>query len=307
MLLSQQEFYNFMVENLLGPKGKIFPKRISEKSFSKYPKGLDAWETFQHWIPKMQSIKFPKSKEFWGRTKLNIPWDEVLVCKECGKPIRIFGVNFCSAKCGAKNSETREKFRETNLIKSGVIHPSKLEYIKRKKIETFKERYGCENPMQIEKVKKHFHKNLQTRLQKEYLTKKKNKTFKSSKEELKFFEYFKKYFPDAISHYRSVLYPWQCDIYIPSTNTFIEIQRSWTHGGRPYIKEECKEQLLKWKEKAKTSNYYKNAIKTWIQRDVEKRNWAKSHGLNYIEIFCSLEDYASRNSSKIATSSGLFV
>ena len=40
-----------------------------------------------------------------------------------------------------------------------------------------------------------------------------------------------------------------------------------------------------WKEKSKTSNYYKNAINIWTNTDVIKRNTAKKNNLNYLEIF----------------------
>ena len=35
-----------------------------------------------------------------------------------------------------------------------------------------------------------------------------------------------------------------------------------------------------WQEKAKTSQFYANAIKTWTERDVEKQRVAKENNLN---------------------------
>lgn len=40
-----------------------------------------------------------------------------------------------------------------------------------------------------------------------------------------------------------------------------------------------------WKEKSKTSDYYKTAINVWTNTDVIKRNTAKKNNLNYLEIF----------------------
>ena len=71
---------------------------------------------------------------------------------------------------------------------------------------------------------------------------------------------------------------------------FIECQYSWTHGGHPYNKENDKEKLELWKEKAKTSKYYQNAINTWTIRDVNKREIANKNGLNYLEFF-SYKDF----------------
>ena len=77
-----------------------------------------------------------------------------------------------------------------------------------------------------------------------------------------------------------------CDFYIPSKDLFIELQASWTHGGRPFDGSiECQKQLNTWKQKASISNYYKNAIETWTKRDVLKRQTAEKNNLNYIEIW----------------------
>lgn len=67
-------------------------------------------------------------------------------------------------------------------------------------------------------------------------------------------------------------YPFKCDFYIISEDKFIEVHGTWTHGGRPFDKNdpECINKLNVWKEKAKTSDYYKNAIYTWTDLDVRK-------------------------------------
>ena len=71
---------------------------------------------------------------------------------------------------------------------------------------------------------------------------------------------------------------------------FIECQYYWTHGGHPYNKENDKEKFELWKEKAKTSKYYQNAINTWTIRDVNKREIANKNNLNYLEFF-SYKDF----------------
>lgn len=86
-------------------------------------------------------------------------------------------------------------------------------------------------------------------------------------------------------------YPYHCDFYLPKYDLFIELNVFWHHGGKIfYITDiDCINQLNKWKEKAKTSKSYKEAINTWTKRDVEKRNTAKNNNLNYIELF-SIDD-----------------
>ena len=92
---------------------------------------------------------------------------------------------------------------------------------------------------------------------------------------------------DVITQYSAdKRYPFNCDFYIKSKDLFIELNLSWTHGGKLF--EGTDEDLTKlavWEEKAKTSEYYKNAIQTWTMRDVLKYNTAKQNHINYLVIY----------------------
>ena len=92
--------------------------------------------------------------------------------------------------------------------------------------------------------------------------------------------------------YRSELYPFNCDFYIPSLDLYIECHFNWTHGGRCFNanNESCKEQLAQWKDKAKTSKYYENAIYTWIDLDIRKKQCAIDNKLNWL-CFYTIEDF----------------
>lgn len=92
---------------------------------------------------------------------------------------------------------------------------------------------------------------------------------------------------NVIRQYRSTEYPYNCDFYIKSLNLYIECNFHWTHGGHEFDKNNPSdiEKLNEWKNKAKSSKYYKNAIKTWTIRDVEKKNIAKNNDLNYVIIY----------------------
>ena len=98
-------------------------------------------------------------------------------------------------------------------------------------------------------------------------------------------------FPDVQYQYFSEEYPFACDFYIPSLDLYIEYHGSWTHGSRPFNKddESCIEQLTIWQEKANTSQFYQNAIDTWTIRDVRKRQCAIDNKLNWI-CFYSMDD-----------------
>ena len=94
----------------------------------------------------------------------------------------------------------------------------------------------------------------------------------------------KEIFSDIIRQYRSELYPFSCDFYIPTEDLYIECNYTWTHGGKPY--EGTKEdniKLNKWKEK--NTKFYNNAIYTWTDLDVRKRNIVKQNNLNFIEFW----------------------
>lgn len=84
-------------------------------------------------------------------------------------------------------------------------------------------------------------------------------------------------------------YPYHCDFYIKSLDLFVELNAHWTHGGKPFDPDdkECQKQLALWEEKAKYSQYHRNAIKTWTERDVIKINTALDNNINYITLYSS--------------------
>lgn len=127
--------------------------------------------------------------------------------------------------------------------------------------------------------------SLQKRQEKQYQTKKQNNSFNISKPESQYFAFLKTKFTedDIITQYKDNRYPFTCDFYIKSKDLFIELNLSWTHGYHPFnINSEEDLTLLEfWKQKAETSDYYKNAIYTWTDLDVRKLNCLNENKLNY--------------------------
>lgn len=124
----------------------------------------------------------------------------------------------------------------------------------------------------------------------QYLTKKKNNSFNKSQPEEDYYQELLKLYPeeDILRQYKDQRYPFACDFYIKSLDIFIEINKCWTHGGRPYDPNdlECEDQLNNWRLKAEAgSQFYKNAIYTWTDLDVRKQKIAKQNNLNYITIY----------------------
>lgn len=124
---------------------------------------------------------------------------------------------------------------------------------------------------------------------KRYETMAKNNTFNASKPEDTLYEELVNNFgkDNVLRHYKCDRYPFYCDFYIKSEDKFIELNAHWTHGGKPFDSDdvECLEKLNLWKEKAKTSQFYKNAIETWTVRDVNKINVSKINNLNIEFIY----------------------
>ena len=167
-----------------------------------------------------------------------------------------------------KNKETLEKLGVTNVFQ--------LEEVKKKSKETIVKKYGVEHNLQSKQVQ-----------DKVNATKRKNGTFNTSKPEQKTKGLLEECFPDTKCQYESELYPFNCDFYIPCLDLYIEYQGFWSHGKHPFdLKSEKDLEKLKiWKEKSKTSKFYKNAIETWTVRDPLKRKIAKQNNLKWSEFF----------------------
>lgn len=124
---------------------------------------------------------------------------------------------------------------------------------------------------------------------KRYLTKKNNHSFKTSKtEELCYIQILEKY-PNAKHGYKSDKYPFVCDLYIPELDLYIELNFHWTHGGHLYDENNDLDILNIWKEKAKTSKYFENAIHTWTIRDINKVKIAKQNNVQLLIFYCKSE------------------
>lgn len=122
----------------------------------------------------------------------------------------------------------------------------------------------------------------------------KNKTWNSSKDEEYIYDKLLNIFKCVKRQYKSIVYPFCCDFYIPQIDTYIEYQGSDLHNGRPYIGNEYdlnEIQLIKKKSEkikiktGKDKTRYDNKIIVWTIKDVKKRNIAKQNNLNYLEFW----------------------
>ena len=107
----------------------------------------------------------------------------------------------------------------------------------------------------------------------------------TSKAEMRIFEKLKQTFPDTINHYKSNVYPFNCDFYIPSIDTYIEYQGFYTHGNEPFDQNNCNHvnemnELLN-----KGDEYSLSKLHIWCEQDPLKRRVAKENGLKWFEFF----------------------
>ena len=122
-------------------------------------------------------------------------------------------------------------------------------------------------------------------------TKKKNKTFNTSKPEKELGAKLKELYSDLKTQYKSKEYPFACDFYIPSLDLYIEYNGSWTHGNHFFDEnnQDDLDTLKLWR--SKDTEYYNNAIMVWTIKDVQKLETAIKNNLNYIAWFNQEQAY----------------
>ena len=219
-----------------------------------------------------------------------------------------------------QSEDKKLKAKNTYIKNLGVDNPSKSTLIKEKKSKTTLKNWGVENPFQskiiISKIKDSKIKNHTTNYEiakdkykqylireKTYNTKKLNKSFKSSKLEAHLYKLLLLKFPNTKHIYRTDLYPFNCDFYIPELDLYIEYNGHWTHGPydchEPFDKNNTKHILMVQKLfdksnelnfKGKRKESFLSVIDTWTVRDPLKRKTAKDNNLNWLEFF-TLEDF----------------
>lgn len=167
-----------------------------------------------------------------------------------------------------------EELRLNHLEQKAIEKYGSMEEYNRRKSETCKKKWQEEYHELLEKI---------------YETKKKNDSFNSSSpEEIYKEKLISKYGKEnVLTQYSDERYPFKCDFYIKSEDLFIELNLHWTHGEQPYNEnnERCQQKLNLWKEKAKESKFFQNAIETWTVRDVYKLKIAKENNLNIKIIY----------------------
>lgn len=198
---------------------------------------------------------------------LNYSVNELVIFFNTSKPTIERWLNFYNIH---KNQELKLlKIKETCIQKYGMTH-----YNNRTKAKnTCLNRYGVSNVSQNKFVQI-----------KKRETMKKNNSYNISKKENYIFSKLLERYKTIIRQYKSSVYPYHCDFYIPEIDTYIEYQGFFTHGKEPYIGSKEQEQIINlWK--SKNTKFYNNAIINWTKTDVVKRNMARKNNLKWFEFF----------------------
>ena len=178
------------------------------------------------------------------------------------------------------NLEIKKKASTNNknavINKYGVNNVFQLEVVKEKSKETCIKNFGVKNSSQSEIIQ-----------QKIQNTKRKNHTFNTSKHEKEIYKLLLQKFPNTKYQYKSIVYPFNCDFYIPEKDLYIEYQEHWTHGKHPFNKNNIEDLniLEKWKSLSTHKEQYKRAVEVWSKRDPYKRSIAKNNGIIILEFF----------------------
>lgn len=212
------------------------------------------------------------------------------------------------ARHGVENAFAREdvkdQIRQTLQERYGVDNPSLSPVIQERRRETMQARYGVDNPFASETVKEQIRQTVQERYGVDYVfqsdeilaramdTKRKKGTFSSSSSEDTLYEllveYANQHDMTVVRQYRDEKrYPFAVDFYIPERDLFIELNGSWSHGKHWYEADREMDQKIAqtWRKKGEKSEYYRNALEVWTERDVRKRETARQAELNYVTLW----------------------
>lgn len=208
----------------------------------------------------------------------------------------------------------RLKRNQTMLEKYGVLEPLQNQDIKNQMIKnktiTMKDRYGVESAMQIPEIAMKSSKKRQEVMLKKYGVKnsveskeirdkifdsrRKNHTLNSSlPENVLYKELVILFGTDDV--FRNIKvddrYPYAVDFYIKSRDLFIELNGDKAHNTHWFdenskrdlqIVNSYHENMIRLESETNKKSRYRKYIETWTVKDLEKRDCARKHNLNYL-------------------------
>ena len=185
------------------------------------------------------------------------------------------------------NKEVQNKIKQINLEKYGTEYSfQSKEYQENVLQKIFLEKYGTISPMSATRDTIKVDMDVLPK-EKWQTTRVSNGTWNSSSEEEIIYNELVKIFKDVKRQYKSELYPFRCDFYIPAIDTYIEYNGFFTHGGHPFNKDnqddvERAKMLL---EKGKEHQLYNTAHEVWTQSDPHKVETARKNKIKLLVFY----------------------
>lgn len=229
------------------------------------------------------------SKSDEGREKLH----ELMSSEEMRKKVadgyqQKYGSHYMQTDEGREKArqyiddDRRKKMRISMIKHFGVPYALSSSVVQDKIKASFVAKYGVPYVVLSDEERKRS-------LEKSWMTKRMNGTFSTSKPEDTLYGMLCDVFgkDHVIRQYMDKnRYPFHCDFYIDTIDTFIELNASWVHGLHWFDKNNPKdiEKLQCWRNCAKErgSRYYYSAIHTWTELDLRKKRIAEENNLNYV-------------------------
>lgn len=195
------------------------------------------------------------------------------ICPVCGKvtQFRRITVGYrkhCSVSCSSSDPNVQAKNKATNMRLYGVEHNWNKGELRKHQEETMLKKYKVRHNWQSGKLR--------------------------SKEKFKISE-LEQYFMDKLDElnidfkYRyfdeSGRYPYECDFYLPDTDTFIEINGTALHDNHIFDSNSEKDvEHLEYLKSRTDSSWYQSKVRIWL-KDKEKYDYAIENKLNYVIIW----------------------
>lgn len=290
---------------------KLCNKNIGNKGFNSHLKfhnisDKDYYDTYEKSMEDGKCKTCGKHTKFLGATRGYIEF----CCPHCAQihqDTRNKYKNTCIEKYGAENvfaSEYgKDKIKRTNLIKYDAEYYLTTSEFRRKAEKTCRKKYGCKNPQQNGNIK---NKTNQTNINRYgsicplnniNVWNKAIRTMRDGGKLSSLERYFENklneigyiFNVDYYYQHKDLRYPYFCDFYLIKSDTFIEINGFWTHGGHFFDENNPAdvEKLETWK--SKNSKFYNLAIDVWSISDKQKLKTATDNNLNYIVLWNKLD------------------
>lgn len=279
---------NIKVLNLIRTWVTRFPRSYFKKIKAKANQHILRY--IEDHTPLLNSPEFLIStKVYWILNNIT----EFPKCVVCGKEIRRnIKINekyptHCSNKCLSMDPVVQKHKEDAYERKygNGIVNPFQSKEVIDKIDQTNLRKYGVKRFTQTNEFRNLVTEKHDATEAKKIATHSLNNSFNDSKPEVEIFNLIRNVYPDVKRHFSSKSYPFSCDFYIPSTDTYVEYNGTWTHGKHPFNRNNPDDVRLYEAWRDKRSKYYDNAIYVWTNLDVRKRECAKQNNLKFVELW----------------------